>query len=55
MMLAYTVRTASSKAASRSSMLPALARNTDSYLPAKAFPQPSSRIEEERTMMGSWP
>ena len=53
--LAYTWRTASSKALSRVSSVPKFTQNTDSYLPAKALPKPSSRKLEERTIIGLWP
>lgn len=55
MVLAYTVRTAFSKASSRSSSVPRFTQNTDSYLPAKALPKPSSRKLDERTMKGFCP
>ena len=40
---------------SRSSGEPPPPQNTDSYLPAKALPKPSSNMELDRTMMGSLP
>src|SRR5699024_12183834 len=38
-----------------SDLVPWLTQNTDSYLPANAFPNPSSRKLEERTMIGLCP